>query len=96
MSNSELRYDIDNAIDSYEFGIRFSLKKALGIIFHEERHQNKFLPLTIDKLVDNIFGTTERIGPEDEQWPQYDEKVVDPIIKEIRIALGKSANPCYP
>ena len=87
----EFKCGIQNAIDRYEYSVSYNIIKAFGIIFHEERHSNKFPVLIIDDLVNEIFKTTEILESEYGTSPKYDETKINPMIEKIRIALGKSA-----
>jgi hypothetical protein len=88
---NELKYGIQNAIDRYEYSVSYNIIKAFGVIFHEERHSNKFPTLIIDDLVNEIFRTTEIQESEYGISPKYDETKINPMIEKIRIALGKPA-----
>lgn len=42
----------------------------------------------MDALIDAVFNTTHRAGPEHETWPAYDKKKVDPLVAELKKVLG--------
>ena len=88
---NKLKDDIVSSVNSYENCIGFNIIQAFSLIFHEERHSNKFDACAIDDLVRTIIETSEWRGPEDEPYPSYDKKRIDPMIEKIRVALGKPA-----
>lgn len=87
--NRDEKEEILSLIEAADWHFCYNIGKMLRWVFYEENHAEKMRPGLIDDLVRTINETTKMKGPDDEQWIDWDEDKVEPLINELRKSIGK-------